>query len=223
MLKNKECKTSFYDENNIVSFITTIEKMLFDYIIALFLLILLSPILTLIAWKIKKDNIGSVIFEGLRIGKDGHLFKCYKFRSMYDNDDAVLEQYFVEHEDKRIEWKKYHKLKYDPRVTAFGDFIRKTSLDELPQLINVVRGEMSIVGPRPYLPIEKEEMGEAYDTIIKIKPGITGYWQVNGRNEVDFQTRLEMDCWYISNWSIWQDMSLLLKTVWVVITRKGAR
>lgn len=198
-------------------------KTLFDYVLTILGLIAISPILSYVAWKIKSDSPGPIIYDGERIGKNGKLFKCYKFRSMYTNGDAILEKYLEENPEKRVEWETYHKLDDDPRVTPIGKFIRKTSIDELPQLINVLLGDMSLVGARPYLPREKAEMCNAYHTIILAKPGITGYWQVNGRSDVDFVNRTKMDCWYICNWQIWMDIALLWKTVWVVLNRDGAK
>ena len=119
-------------------------------------------------------------------------------------------------------WKKFHKLENDPRVTPFGAFMRRTSLDELPQIFNVLLGHMSLVGPRPYLPSEKEEMGEFASTVLMAKPGITGYWQTSGRSNVSFADRVRMDCWYICNWNLWLDVVMLFKTIAVVLKKKGA-
>ena len=184
--------------------------------------LLLVPML-IVAYKIKKDSPGDAMYNAERIGKDGKLFKCYKFRSMYTNGDEILEKYLEENPDKKIEWETYHKLDDDPRVTSIGKFIRKTSIDELPQLLNVLEGNMSLVGPRPYLPREADEMGEALKTIVLVKPGITGHWQVNGRSNVDFLNRLKMDCWYVHNRTFWMDIMLLFKTVGVVLNKKGAK
>lgn len=200
-----------------------LAKTVLDYMLATMLLVLLSPVLLIIAILLKIDNQGSILYDGWRIGKNGKLFKCYKFRSMYGDSETALEQCFQEQEQKRLEWEKYHKLKEDPRLTPLGKFLRVTSLDELPQLFNVLQGDMSLVGPRPYLPSEREDMGEAYYTIIKAKPGITGYWQVNGRNNVAFKTRVEMDCWYMQNKSLELDLKLLGKTLGVVLSREGAK
>lgn len=184
--------------------------------------ILFLPMLY-VAYRIKKDSPGDAMYNAERIGKDGKLFKCYKFRSMYTNGDEILEKYLEENPDKKVEWETYHKLDDDPRVTPIGKFIRKTSIDELPQLLNVLEGSMSLVGPRPYLPREADEMGEALKTIVLVKPGITGHWQVNGRSNVDFANRLKMDCWYVHNRTFWMDIMLLFKTVGVVLNKKGAK
>lgn len=173
--------------------------------------------------RIKKDSPGDAIYAGKRLGQNGELFPCYKFRSMYTNGDEILEQYYKEHPEKKAEYEKYHKLDDDPRVTPFGAFIRRTSIDELPQVWNVFLGHMSLVGPRPYLPQELEEMGEYAEEILSVKPGITGYWQVNGRSNVDFESRLVMDVWYVKNRTLWMDIQLLWQTVGVVLMKKGAK
>ena len=173
--------------------------------------------------RIKKDSPGDAIYSGKRLGKNGVLFPCYKFRSMYTNGDEILEQYYLEHPEKKAEYEKYHKLDDDPRVTPFGSFIRRTSIDELPQVWNVFLGHMSLVGPRPYLPQELTDMGEYAEEILKVKPGITGYWQVNGRSNVDFESRLLMDVWYVQNRTLWLDIVLLWQTMGVVLMKKGAK
>ena len=174
-------------------------------------------------YRIKKDSSADAIYAGKRLGQNGKLFPCYKFRSMYTNGDEILEQYYLEHPEKKAEYEKYHKLDDDPRVTPFGSFIRRTSIDELPQVWNVLLGHMSLVGPRPYLPQELEEMGEAAESIFKVKPGITGYWQVNGRSNVDFESRLLMDAWYVKHRTLWMDIRLLWQTIGVVLMKKGAK
>lgn len=198
-------------------------KMFFDYTLTAVGAVAISPLLFYIAYRIKQDSPGNAMYNAERIGKDGKLFKCYKFRSMYTNGDEILEKYLEENPDKKVEWETYHKLDDDPRVTPIGKFIRKTSIDELPQLLNVLEGSMSLVGPRPYLPREAKEMGEALKTIVLVKPGITGHWQVNGRSNVDFVNRLKMDCWYVHNRAFWMDIMLLFKTVGVVLNKKGAK
>ena len=173
--------------------------------------------------RIKKDSPGKVLFDGERLGVNGEHFKCYKMRSMYTNGDEILAEFYAKNPEKKLEYETYHKLDDDPRITPFGAFIRKTSIDELPQLWNVLVGDMSLVGPRPYLPSELKDMGEAAQTILQVKPGITGFWQVNGRSGVDFENRLLMDCWYVKNRSLWMDVKLLWQTVGVVFMRKGAK
>jgi undecaprenyl-phosphate galactose phosphotransferase len=142
---------------------------------------------------------------------------------MHVNADKLLEKYFVENAAAKEEWARYAKLKqYDPRVTKIGKMLRKYSLDELPQIVNVLRGEMSLVGPRPYLPREIIDMGHYKNIILETIPGITGLWQVSGRNALTFKERLHMDCWYVRNWSFWLDIVMLIKTVKVVAGKSGA-
>lgn len=175
-----------------------------------------------IARKISKEDKGPLFYEHLRYGKDGKMFKMYKFRSMCMNADEKLKEYLEANEEARKEYKKYKKLKDDPRITKIGNFLRKTSLDEFPQFINVLRGEMSLVGPRPYLEKEREDMGDAYNTIITVKPGITGYWQVNGRSDVDFEDRMYMDTYYIEHRSLVMDLKIIIKTVLKIFGKEGA-
>ena len=181
------------------------------------------PIVLYARHRIQKDSPGKVLFDGERLGVNGEHFKCYKMRSMYTNGDEILAEFYANNPEKKLEYETYHKLDDDPRITPFGAFIRKTSIDELPQLWNVFVGDMSLVGPRPYLPSELKDMGEAAQTILQVKPGITGFWQVNGRSGVDFENRLLMDCWYVKNRSLWMDVKLLWQTVGVVLMRKGAK
>lgn len=186
--------------------------------------ILLLPITFAIAIAriITKENDGPIFYEQLRIGKNGKQFRIYKYRSMVVNADQKLEEYLNQNEEAKKEYQKYKKLKEDPRITKVGNVIRKFSIDEFPQFINVLRGQMSLVGPRPYLPKEQEDMKETYDTIITVKPGLTGYWQVNGRNNIDFEERTQMDVEYIHNRSLWGDFKILLKTAIKVLKKEGA-
>lgn len=165
----------------------------------------------------------SVIFTQERIGKDGKFIKIYKFRSMIPDAEEVLERLMYENEDIRQEYLTNKKLQNDPRVTHVGDMIRRTSLDEFPQFFNVLKGEMSLVGPRPYLPREIEDMGDAYNYIIKCKPGVTGPWQIGGRSDVTFETRLQMDIDYYNNHGFLSDIKILIETVTSVFLKKGAR
>lgn len=228
-MSNVEVESMFYEQllilrlkNHLANFWNVFIKGVFDYTLTIIGTVFISPVLAFIAIKIKMDSPGPVIYDGYRLGKNGKLFRCYKFRSMYCNGDAILEQYFKEHPEMYAGWKKYHKLENDPRVTPFGAFMRRTSLDELPQIFNVLLGHMSLVGPRPYLPSEKEEMGEFASTVLMAKLGITGYWQTSGRSNVSFDDRVRMDCWYICNWNLWLDVVMLFKTIAVVLKKKGA-
>ena len=183
------------DNKKIKAIIEKGIKRLIDIIVGLIGTIALIPltIIIYIARKILHEDDGPIFYEQLRIGKDGKVFRMYKYRSMVVGADEKLFKYLQENEEARKEYKEYKKLKNDPRVTKVGNFIRKTSLDEFPQFINVLKGGMSLDGPRPYLPREKEDMGEYYKYIIQSRPGITGYWQITGRSDVTFEDRLKMD------------------------------
>lgn len=198
-------------------------KRIFDLIVATAMVVLLAPLLAVVALVILLDSPGSVLFLQERIGRGGSLFRCVKFRTMYIDNDERLRAHLARHPTSRAEWKRFAKLKsFDPRVTRMGRLLRGVSLDELPQLVNVFRNEMSLVGPRPYLPIESERMGELAETILKAAPGITGLWQVSGRNKLTFEQRLRLDEYYVRNWSLWMDVVVLAKTIGVVIRRDGA-
>lgn len=222
---------TFFDEkfmlirirNNLARDINKLIKLIFDLIVGLLICIPVIPIIIACAIWVKLDSKGPIFYNAKRIGKNGKEFTCYKFRSMYTNGDELLTQYLAENPVAKKEWDEFQKLHdFDPRVTKAGKIMRKTSLDELPQILNVLKGEMSLVGPRPYLPREKEMMGHFYNIIISTVPGITGYWQVNGRSDVTFEGRLRMDDWYIRNWSVWIDIILLIKTIKAVFCSKGA-
>ena len=227
-------------ENNIIKFddnnkvLEQKEKKTFNEITYSFLkrtvditasaaaLLLLSPVFLVTSLAIRKDSDGPAMFTQKRIGKDGKLFEIYKFRTMVPDADKKLFELLDKDEKAREEYKVNKKLKNDPRITKVGNFLRKTSIDELPQLINVLKGDMSLVGPRPYLPREKDDMGDYYNTIIESKPGITGLWQVSGRSNTTFEDRLEFDKEYTENKGFLYDMGLLTKTVGVVIHKDGA-
>ena len=227
-------------ENNIIKFddnnkvLEQKEKKTFNEITYSFLkrtvditasataLLLLSPVFLVTSLAIRKDSDGPAMFTQKRIGKDGKLFEIYKFRTMVPDADKKLFEMLEKDEKAREEYKVNKKLKNDPRITKVGNLLRKTSIDELPQLINVLKGDMSLVGPRPYLPREKEDMGDYYNTIIESKPGITGLWQVSGRSNTTFEDRLEFDKEYTENKGFLYDMGLLTKTVGVVIHKDGA-
>lgn len=174
-----------------------------------------------IANLICKDN-GPIFYSQYRMGKNGKLFKMYKYRSMVVGADEKLKKYLEENEEARKEYKKYKKLKHDPRITKVGEFIRKTSLDEFPQFINVLKGDMSLVGPRPYLEREKEDMNGYYKYITTFKPGLTGLWQISGRSDVDFATRIDLDMQYYYNHSLKGDIKILFKTAMKLVKREGA-
>jgi len=199
----------------------SIVKSVTDFLGSFCALVLFSPLFIIIAYKIKKDG-GSAFFSHERIGKNGKPFKCLKFRSMISNSQEVLDELLANDEEAKAEWERDFKLKNDPRITPIGSFIRKTSLDELPQLINVLKGEMSLVGPRPVIAEEKKYYGESWDEFLSVKPGMTGLWQVSGRNDTTYDERVSLDIDYIRNWSLWTDIKIAYKTVFVIIKPKGA-
>lgn len=186
-------------------------------------LLLLSPVFLATSLAIRKDSDGPAMFTQKRIGKNGKLFEIYKFRTMVPDADKKLYELLEQDEEAREEYKINKKLKNDPRITKVGNFLRKTSIDELPQLINVLKGDMSLVGPRPYLPREIDDMGNYYDSIVESKPGITGLWQVSGRSNTTFEERLEYDLKYNEEKGFMYDMGLLTKTVGVVLKKDGAK
>ena len=201
-----------------------ILKRAVDILGALVGIILLIPMTIgiYIANLIVGDN-GPIFYSQNRIGKDGKIFKMYKFRSMVMGADEKLEKYLEENEEARKEYKINKKLKNDPRVTKIGMFIRKTSIDEFPQFVNVLKGDMSLVGPRPYLPREIDDMGNAYPYITAVKPGVTGLWQVRGRNDVTFKDRLNLDMEYFEKKSLVFEVKILFWTVSSVVCKKGAK
>ena len=197
-------------------------KTIFDFTLTFIGTICISPLLAYIAYRIKKEDPGPVIFAYDCVGKNSKIFKCYKFRSMVINAQERLVQYLRENEEAREEWEKYYKLKKDPRITKFGEKLRKSSLDELPQLFNVLKGEMSLVGPRQIVADEIKKFGKDIKYYYSVKPGITGYWQTSGRSDVDYQTRVDMVTWYVKNRTLWMDIKILFKTITIVFSKKGA-
>ena len=200
----------------------TYIKRTADIMVSSIALVFLLPLFAVISIFIKSDSKGKAIFTQTRIGEDGKLFKLYKFRTMIPNADEKLKELLAKDNSAREEYQKNKKLKNDPRVTRVGAFLRKTSLDELPQLINVLKGEMSLIGPRPYLPREQDDMGVYYRNIIQSKPGITGLWQVSGRSNTTFNERLKIDLEYNARKSLKQDFVILIKTVSVLLKKEGA-
>lgn len=198
-------------------------KTVFEYVLAVALVILYLPVLLVIAAAIRLDSHGSIFFIQERYGKRGKVIKVIKFRTMHTDAARRLEEYLEENPQAQEEWSGYKKLKmHDPRVTQVGGFLRKYSLDELPQLLNVLKGEMSIVGPRPYLREELEEVKQVKSILLQVKPGITGFWQTSGRSLVPFKERINMDEYYIRNWSLWLDIVILMKTLKVTASGHGA-
>ena len=198
-------------------------KKVSDLLMTLIAFPLLVPVMLFIAYKIRKEEPGSsILFKQERLGQNGKVFVCYKFRTMYEKSDDKLDTYLKEHPEEVAFYATYHKYQNDPRITKIGDKLRRTSLDELPQIFNVFKNEMSFIGPRPYMLNEKEKIGKEVDTILTVKPGITGLWQVSGRSDVDFHSRVKLDVWYIRNWNLWMDLVILLKTIKTVLVREGA-
>ncbi len=209
--------------NNLKSPFNRFVKRCFDLLLSILLLPILLPVIALLALLIKLDSPGPAFHIEGRFGKGKSLFNCIKFRTMFLNNEELLDAYLKTHSDAAEEWREYKKLKGpDPRVTRIGAFLRKTSLDELPQIINVLKGQMSLVGSRPYLPREEKDMVFYIDMILLTPPGITGLWQVSGRNKLTFDDRLRLDAWYVLNWSVWLDLVILFKTVKVVLKKEGA-
>ena len=209
-------------QNNLARKSNRIMKRIFDIVATVYGGILILPIFAIIAVLIYLDSPGPIIFGHKRIGQGGKEFPCYKFRSMVSNAQEALEVYLKENPEAREEWEREFKLKDDPRVTRIGKFLRKTSLDELPQLWNVLVGDMSLVGPRPIVRDEIVKYGDYINDFYLVPPGITGVWQVSGRSDTTYEERVLMDSWYVHNWSVWIDIVYLLKTVLVVYKAKGA-
>ncbi len=180
------------------------------------------PVIGLIALLIKLDSPGPIFYSQIRIGQGGQHFKAWKFRTMVRNADKALKDYLEAHPELQEDWLKDQKLRRDPRVTRIGRFLRRTSLDELPQLWNILRGEMSLVGPRPIIDEEIPRYGDKFQLYTKVIPGLTGLWQVSGRNNITYEERVSLDAYYVRNWSVWLDVYILLRTVWVVLTGEGA-
>lgn len=213
---------AFYIKNNLLNPVEQTIKHLFDIGVAFVALLLTAPFLIWLYSLVYMSTKGHPIFAHERVGFGGRKFKVYKFRTMHIDADERLEELLETCEESKEEWEKDFKLKDDPRITKIGQFLRKTSLDELPQLINVLKGEMSLVGPRPITEAEIQKYGEYFAYFTAVKPGITGLWQVSGRNDIDYDERVQLDVWYVRNWSIELDMQILIKTVLVVLGRKGS-
>ena len=197
------------------------SKRVFDVIGSGILLIVLSPLFLLLAVLIRRDG-GKSIYSQVRIGHSGERFMCYKFRSMVTNSQEMLDELLETDPEIKREWEQHCKLRNDPRITPIGRILRKTSLDELPQLFNVLCGEMSLVGPRPIVQDEMSRYGKKLNIYYSARPGMTGLWQVSGRNDVSYNQRIVLDCEYVRGWGMWQDILLLFRTVGVVMNPRGA-
>jgi undecaprenyl-phosphate galactose phosphotransferase len=206
-----------------LSWVEHVAKRTFDLVSVVAMLVLFSPIMLAVALAVRLTTGKQVIYGHTRIGRDGQEFKCYKFRSMVTNADEVLKQLLETDPQALAEWNRDFKLKNDPRITRVGRFIRKTSLDELPQFWNVLRGDMSVVGPRP---VVRQELDRYYaaarEHYLSVPPGLTGLWQVSGRNDMDYTERVQLDRHYVDNWSVWTDFTIVMRTVGVMVGRKGA-
>jgi len=196
-------------------------KRMFDAVVAGICLLCGMPVLLFIAIAIKLSDGGPVFYRDRRIGWNGTHFRCMKFRSMSVDSGALLRDYLQKNQAAALEWAQTRKLKSDPRVTRVGYLLRKSSLDELPQLINVLRGEMSLVGPRPICDQEVSMYGEVMQDYLRARPGLTGVWQVSGRNDVDYEKRTRLDREYIRTWNFWKDLWIILRTFRVVLSARG--
>jgi len=209
---------------NIKNILYVVIKRFIDIIGSLIGIFLLIPvtICVYIARKILKEDDGPLFYEQLRYGKNGKQFRIYKFRTMCMYADRKLEEYLEENPEAKKEFDENHKLQDDPRITKVGEFLRKTSIDELPQLINILFSQMSFIGPRPIVDGEIEKYGELKDKFLSVKPGLTGYWQVNGRSNTTYEERIEMELYYVDHKSLWLDIKIFFKTFITVIKKEGA-
>jgi undecaprenyl-phosphate galactose phosphotransferase len=209
--------------NNLENPANVFAKRVFDYTLASVLSVLLAIPFLVVVLLIRATSKGPAIYRQPRVGKGGRSFMCYKFRTMYHDADKRFADILAKDPAARDEWEEHWKLKDDPRVTPIGRFLRSTSIDEFPQLLNVLMGGMSLVGPRPYMPREWDFIKKDSETILHVSPGITGLWQVSGRSNTGYEYRIALDAWYVRNWNLWLDIMILLKTVAVVLKREGAR
>ncbi|MCL6543640.1 MAG: sugar transferase [Bryobacteraceae bacterium] len=197
-------------------------KRFIDLVLGCLLLAVSLPLAVVIGLAIWLESGAPVLFAHRRIGLGGRTFLLYKFRSMVVNADEVLREHLERRPDLALEWLRDHKLKVDPRVTRVGRFLRRRSLDEIPQFWNVLRGDMSLVGPRPIVPGETQKYGPHFRMYTLVRPGLTGLWQVSGRNDTSYGNRVSLDLQYIREWTPWLDLRILFRTVWVVLRGHGA-
>jgi Undecaprenyl-phosphate galactose phosphotransferase WbaP len=209
-------------KNNLKSRTNRGLKMLFDIMVSVISIPFLLTAIGIIGLIIRLETPGPVIYSHERIGRKGRTFKCYKFRTMHRDAEEKLKEILDKDDEVRNEWESTWKIRGDPRITRVGRFLRKTSLDELPQIFNVLKGQMSLVGPRPYLPRERAEIEDNVKVICSARPGITGLWQVSGRSDTVYKYRVKLDAWYIMNWSLWLDIAIIFKTIRVVVKMEGA-
>lgn len=201
---------------------TDIFKRGFDIVVASIALVLLAPLILLFALLVRFQDGGRSFFAQSRYGLNGKTFRCYKLRSMSENADECLADILTKDADLRSEWQSTQKLKKDPRITPLGNLLRKSSIDELPQLWNVIKGDMSIVGPRPIVKNEIQKYGDSYRFYTAVRPGLTGLWQVEGRTDTTYQERVEMDVRYVQTRSFWKDVWIVVRTIPAVIASRGA-
>lgn len=209
-------------QQNLLSPTAQVIKRAFDLVVSLLLMILFAPVFLVLSIALYLDSPGPIFYYQERIGKGGRIFRLVKFRTMVPDADARLEEHLEVDGLLRQEWEQHQKLSSDPRITRVGRWLRRFSIDELPQLLNVVRGEMSLVGPRPMLPDQKEMYGHHFPLYLRVTPGLTGLWQISGRNVTTFQERARFDSYYVRNWSIWHDFYILAKTPLTVLKGEGA-
>ncbi len=213
-----QCKMK---EQNMSYKLNKIVKRSMDVVGSLTGIFLLSPVFLYLIYKVRQDG-GPAFYGHPRLGENGKMFKCWKFRSMVTNSSEVLAELLENDPAARQEWDANFKLKNDPRITKIGDFLRKTSLDEIPQLFNVLKGEMSLVGPRPIVADEIKYYNEDIKYYYSVKPGVTGLWQVSGRSDLSYRKRVKLDNFYVKNFTILRDIQIMIKTVFVVVKREGA-
>ena len=221
-----EVDDTYIEEKKGLSYYTYLfVKRFFDIVGSIIGIAILIPV-TVAVWIARivlKENDGPLFYEQLRYGKNGKMFRLYKFRSMCMNADEKLEKYLKENEEARKEFEETQKLDNDPRITKLGAFLRKTSLDELPQMINILFGQMSFIGPRPVIKKEIERYGKNKNKFLSVKPGLTGYWQVNGRSNTTYKERMELELYYVDHQSLWLDAKIFFKTFKAVFSHEGAK
>ena len=221
-----EVDDTYIEEKKGLSYYTYLfVKRAFDIVGSIIGIAILIPV-TVAVWIARivlKENDGPLFYEQLRYGKNGKMFRLYKFRSMCMNADEKLEKYLKENEEARKEFEETQKLDNDPRITKLGAFLRKTSLDELPQMINILFGQMSFIGPRPVIKKEIERYGKNKNKFLSVKPGLTGYWQVNGRSNTTYKERMELELYYVDHQSLWLDAKIFFKTFKAVFLHEGAK
>ncbi len=210
-----------HDTNRLTLPLPRFLKRGFDIVLASIALLATLPLFAVVAFIVRRDG-GPAFFRQQRVGKNGRIFSCFKFRSMRIDAEDILKQYLEKHPESAAEWREFQKLRNDVRITKFGEFIRRTSIDELPQIINVLKGEMSLVGPRPMMPGQQDFYGDDLMYYESVRPGITGPWQVSGRNKLAFKERVALEGWYARNWNLWMDIVIILKTVPTLLKKDQA-